>query len=214
MHAILSRMVLFTCNDCRERFPTFHPAYVPPPAIAKEMEILKHGKDGVATCNVEVSNWDELPPKEPMDGVAQCCTGRCLRCQKDMDGQLRDLGGDAERGQIVPLRSAENHMDPCFRFPWDDLKQLFDGASVVEAMLVALDHMQVNFVTVSSTGLRKFRRNTLSFPQDVPSFAERLQLMKNYRVGDRVNSVRGLGMGAEPRNPDRELRRAASATDY
>ena len=27
MHAILSRMVLFNCGVCRERFPTFHPAY-------------------------------------------------------------------------------------------------------------------------------------------------------------------------------------------
>ena len=101
-------------------------------------------------------------------------------------------------------------MDPCFRFPWHDLKDLFDGATVVEAMLVALDHMQVNFVTVS-TGLRKFRRNTLSFPQDLPRFAHRLQLMKNYRVGDRVNSSRGFGVDA--RNPDREVRRATSATE-
>ena len=62
MHTILSRMVLFTCNECNERFPTFHPAYVPPPAIAKKMEILKHGKDGVAGCSVEVASWDELPP--------------------------------------------------------------------------------------------------------------------------------------------------------
>ena len=82
-------------------------------------------------------------------------------------------------------------MDPCFRFPVDDLQWLFDQASVVEGMLIALEHMQVNFVTVSSTGLRKFRRNTLSFPQDIGSFARRQQLMKSYKVGDRVNSSRG-----------------------
>ena len=57
-------------------------------------------------------------------------------------------------------------MDPCFRFPWDDLKDLFASATLVEAMLLALEHMQVNFVTISS-GLTKFRRNTLSFPQDI-----------------------------------------------
>lgn len=101
-------------------------------------------------------------------------------------------------------------MDPCFRFPWDDLKDLFDHATLVEAMLVALDHMQVNFVQVSSTGLRKFRRNTLSFPQDVGTFAQRHGLMKNFRVGDRVNSVRGLG--DDPRNPDRDMRRATTAS--
>ena len=44
MHTILSRMVMFHCTTCNERFPTFHPAYVPPPAIAKKMEILKQGK--------------------------------------------------------------------------------------------------------------------------------------------------------------------------
>ena len=60
-------------------------------------------------------------------------------------------------------------------------------------MLVALDHMQVNFVTVSSSGLRKFRRNTISFPQDVFGFAQRHRFGGTYRPGDRVNSVRGLG---------------------
>ena len=80
MHAILSSMVVFTCNDCKERFPTFHPAYVPPPRIAKEMELLRHGKDGVAACNVEVAKWDELPPLQTVDGLALCCSGTCLRC--------------------------------------------------------------------------------------------------------------------------------------
>ena len=172
MHAILSHMVKFTCNHCKERFPTFHPAYAPPPSIAKDMEILRHGKDGVAACNVEVSHWDELPPLDAPDGVALCCSGTCLRCQRDMDEQAKDQGGDGARGQIVAKRSEENHMDPCFRFPWDDLKDLFESATLVEAMLIALEHMQVNFVTISS-GLTKFRRNTLSFPQDIVGFAQR-----------------------------------------
>ena len=101
-------------------------------------------------------------------------------------------------------------MDPCFRIPVDDLQDLFDGATLVEAMLVALDHMQVNFVTVSSSGLRKFRRNTISFPQDLSGFAQRHGLMKTFRPGDRVNSVRGLG--ADPRDPDRPVRRVTEAS--
>ena len=32
MHTILTRMVMFRCLVCNERFPTFHPAYVPPNA--------------------------------------------------------------------------------------------------------------------------------------------------------------------------------------
>ena len=46
---------------------------------------------------------------------------------------------DAEERDVVPLRSSQNHMDPCFRFPWDDLQALFAGATVTEAMLVATD---------------------------------------------------------------------------
>ena len=140
--------VLFTCNHCKERFPAFHPAYVPPASIANEMEVLKHGRDGLATCNIEVSEWDELPPFEVADGLAMRCSGTCTRCQKDMDLQLRDLGDGEGRGAVVVLRSEDNHMDPCFRFPADDLQWLFDQETVVEAMLIALEHMQVNFVTV------------------------------------------------------------------
>ena len=58
----------------------------------------------------------------------------------------------------------------------------------VEAMLVALDHMQVNFVTIRASGLQKFRRNVISFPQDVASFSARHGMMKQYITGDRVNS--------------------------
>ena len=99
MHAILSHMVIFTCDHCKERFPTFHPAYAPPPSIANDMEILKHGKDGVAACNVEVAHWDELPPLDAPDGVALCCSGTCLRCLRDMAEQAKDEGGDGARGQ-------------------------------------------------------------------------------------------------------------------
>ena len=52
--------------------------------------------------------------------------------------------------------------------------------------------MQVNYVTVRRTQLHKFRRNTISFPQDVAGFARRAGLLREYRVGDRVNSVLSL----------------------
>ena len=97
------------------------------------MELLKHGEDGVAACNVEVSKWDELPPLQPADGLALCCSGTCLRCQKDMDKQMMDQGGNEDRSAVVALKSEENHMDPCFRFPIDDLQDLFEGATLVKA---------------------------------------------------------------------------------
>merc|ERR1712032_1238046 len=118
----------------------------------------------------------------------------------------------AGQGEAVGmvLRSHENHMDPCFRFPRDDLQDLFDNATVTEAMLVALEHMQVHYVRVSASGFRKFRRNTLSFPQDIFAFARRHDLLKNFRPGDRVDSCRGaLG---DVRDPDRPERKATSAT--
>ena len=215
MHAILTNMGLFECHDCKERFPTFHPSYVPPPCIADDMEILKRRGDGVAACSVEVFKWDELPPflppllPESSTGLAFCAAGTCLRCQKDIDKEARDL----KKSAIIALRSEENHMDPCFRFPADDLRDLFAHATITESMLVALEHMQVNFVQISKSGLRKFRRNTISFPQDIAGFAQRLHLMKGFQLRDRVNSTRGPGVGADRENPDREERKAVHATD-
>ena len=145
MHAILSRMVLFQCGVCRERFPTFHPAYAPPPLIAQHMELLKRGNDGLAACCVEVAEWDELPPLDAPDGIAQCCYGTCARCRKEMDVLAKATGCE----EVVPRFSSQNHMDPLFRFPFSELKWLFDQSTLVESMLVALEHMQVNFITMS-----------------------------------------------------------------
>ena len=48
MHAeqtMLTRMVRFHCNTCTERFPTFRPAYAPPPELG--MHLLKRNfKEG------------------------------------------------------------------------------------------------------------------------------------------------------------------------
>ena len=63
-------------------------------------------------------------------------------------------------------RTSWNHMDPVWSFPHLELQALFDSATVVEAMLVALDHMQVTYVTVKGSGLQKFKKNVISFPQD------------------------------------------------
>ena len=84
-------------------------------------------------------------------------------------------------------------MDLVFRFPHEELQDLFDQATVIEAMLLALEHMQVSFVTIARTGLHKFRRNVISFPQDLATFAMRAGLLQRYKATDRVNSVRGPG---------------------
>ena len=133
MHAMTTNMVHFTCKECNERFPAFHPAFTPPAHVAKDMEILRHRKDGLATCSMEVAQWDELPPMQNSTGLAFSASGMCLRCRKDIDEQ------SALTQDVIALRSAENHMDPLFRFPIQDLQELFANATLTEAMLVALD---------------------------------------------------------------------------
>ena len=73
---------------------------------------------------------------------------------------------------------------------------------------MSLEHMQVHYTTVGRTGLSKFRRNVISFPQDVAGFAKRMRLLENYRVGDRLNSSRGPG-----EDPKRPMRCAHEATE-
>ena len=217
VHTMLTRMVLFECDCCRERFPAFHPAFAPPAAVAKQIELLKPGKGGVAVCNIEVATWDVLPvPPDATEEallVAERCSGLCLACHKDIEQQRLELAqglpahsAEAREALVVPRRSYRNHMDPLFRFPRNtDLQDLFDSATVVEAMLVALEHMQISFVTARGSGLVKFRKNVISFPQDIDSFARRTRLLGHFRAGDRVDSVRGPGPDA--RDPQRPPKR-------
>ena len=208
VHAMLTRMVLFDCNCCRERFPAFHPAFGPPAVVAEQMELLKCGADGVAPCSNAVATWEDLPlpPAAPEEHllVAESCTGVCQACHADIQKQRRDLAAglptlsaEEREGRVVPRRSYRNHMDPLFMFPGGEVKQLFDSATVVEAMLVALEHMQISFVTAKSTGLTKFQKNVISFPQDIEAFASRLGWLGNFQAGDRVDSIRGPGADLE-----------------
>jgi hypothetical protein len=168
MHTILTRMVMFRCLVCNERFQTFHPAYVPPESL--DMHLLKKGAGGVAQCNVEVASWTELPPfVDEVDGIARRYTGTFLCCRKDMDVQMCKRSIAGEEITPVPKRSFLNVMDPCWNFP-RQLEWLFKQASVSEACLVALDFMQVNFCTVRKTMMHVFRKNTISFPQDIVNF--------------------------------------------
>ncbi|MCP5040941.1 MAG: hypothetical protein GY944_07905, partial [bacterium] len=61
---------------------------------------------------------------------------------------------------------------------------------------------------VYRTGLMKFRRNVISFPQDIGAFAARWGFGKTYRVGDRVNCFLRPG-----EDLDRERVTPASATE-
>ena len=43
-HAILTQMVLFTCNTCKERFPAFHQAFSSPARV--KLDLLRRAKGG------------------------------------------------------------------------------------------------------------------------------------------------------------------------
>ena len=210
MHTILSRMVMCSCQWCRERFPTFHLAFEPLEWLQKSMEILKKGRTGVAACNVDVASWRELPafPEKggEDDAIAGECDGVCLRCQKDIDRQQQNETPESAPAAVVPKFSYLNTMDPNYQFP-EHFLELFQMATTTEAMLVSLEHMQVHYATVGRTGLSKFRRNVISFPQGVAGVAKRLRLLEGYKVGDRVNSLRGPG-----ENKDRPMKKSSNAT--
>ena len=136
-HAMLTRKVLFTCNTCRERFPAFHPAYEPPEDY--KLDRLKRGADGVAACNVEVAEWDELPPLEAPEEdllVAEEHSGCCWRCHVDVQEERGRHGVDTE-SVVVAKFGGRNHIDPVWRFPRGGLAALFQAASLAEPMFVA-----------------------------------------------------------------------------
>ena len=92
-------------------------------------------------------------------------------------GSWAQGGFDKVTEGIVPKRSFLNGMYPLYNFPGNQagvqLRNMFASATVLEAMLVALEHMQVSFVRSRRTGLPKFVKNVISFPQDIGSFAKR-----------------------------------------
>ena len=64
------------------------------------------------------------------------------------------------------------------------------NATILESMLVALAHMQVNFVYLRDfkdrrTGLTAFRKNVISFPQE----ALELQDLKNFFSSVEINDI-------------------------
>jgi len=197
VHTILTRMVLFRCKWCNERFQTFHPGYRPPEHL--KLELLRKAAGGVPVCSIEVAHWDRLPKKPSHETeedllVAKLYEGVCLGCQVDIDQQIK-LGVCP----IVPRRSHLNVMDPCWKFPHEELADLFSYATLVESMFVALEHMQVTLCQVRKTGLEKFKRNSISFPQDLAGFLARTGMLRveEYRPHDRVNSRCGPGTDLE-----------------
>ena len=99
---VIGNMVLFKCNVCSSRFPTYHPEVLPPLKLRT-----------TATCNVDVAEWDE-PPEHRNSTVASLHTGVCATCSRHLK-QVKDhpmLDG-------VNTFAAQNRMDPLMGFHGD-----------------------------------------------------------------------------------------------
>ena len=207
-HTILSSMVIFECRICVERFATFHPAYDPSDQI--DLTCMKRGQKGVAVCSIAVASWDGEPPpfKESEEDslVAKRYEGVCLRCKVDLDHE------EKTREVPIPKFSRMNYMDPCWYTLPEEIQQIFDCATVSEECLFCLEHMSVNVHRVMKVGgLSRFLKNCISFPQDIATWFARAGLLRPFREGDAVNSVRGPR--GDVRDAMREPVLAASASE-
>ena len=177
-------LVLFTCNECRVRFPAWKPDDVP------EVELQV-----VHACSNVVAQWDEDPENVVEKRLALRCSGLCLQCHTELLKVKEDpvLSGVTRFG-------AGNFQDPLSGFPGStvveltqlEMRRVFAQATVLEAMLVSLNHMQVSVCTFttsarSRTGLPNFRKNIISFPQKLSDLQQHLAFVSSLAANDIVN---------------------------
>jgi hypothetical protein len=180
-HRVLGNLVLFCCRVCRERFPTFHPAHAP----QVDLTIL-------ASCPVAVAEWEGGAPADARASDAPLHRGVCRRCADE----LRAVEDDPELRGVARFSGA-NHMDPLMGYPDDvaarrELDSYIDGASVVESMLVALHHMQVSVCYLRGrhsrfSALSCFRKNIISFPQDLLELQQMHSFLSRLTTNDVVH---------------------------
>ena len=196
-------MIRFECTLCDVRFPTFHPDYTPPFTL----DVLRH-------CSNEVAHWEDEKRPGPPTQFAETYRGRCKACELS----LKKVEDD-ECLKGVAVFSARNQQLPWHGFPATDrlttlqmTKQaLFDSATVLESMLVALAHMQVSVCMFegrggsSRTGISRFRKNNICFPQRVSELQQHEGFMSKLEVNDIVNVPR---LGAAPNNLFTDIVRA------
>ena len=184
MQDIMCHLVLFECNECRIRFPAFHPDFTP----EFDLQCTKQ-------CRNAVASWEGDPPSAACAKRAPVCRGVCKACADELE---KDENHELLKG--VVRFGAANSQDPLAGFPATDrvvlldmeLQDLFRQATVLEAMLVSLNHMQVCVCTFSSrtdsrTGLSRFRKNIIAFPQHVSDLQQHMSFVQSVRVNDIVN---------------------------
>ena len=190
-HTILGNLVHFQCKICKNRFVAFHPDHEPEPDMS--LHIL-------TTYSNKVDTWDTLPPPG-RSKVATFHKGRCKRCADS----LKKVEADDSLRNVVTF-SAPNMMDLLWGVPDVDaslgpdearrlqaLHYCFDNATVVEEMLVALLHMQVDVCYLQQgrrhqyTGMPAFRKNIIAFPQELAEVKQLLHFWTSLVPNDVVN---------------------------
>ena len=184
MQDVICHMLDFECRECRVRFPAFHPDYPPP----LELQITKQ-------CPNDVAEWEGGEPPAASAKQATHCRGLCGACQRE----LKKVENDELLRGVVRF-GAKNYQDPLAGFPATDpvqlldmqLHDLFRQATVLEAMLVSLNHMQVCVCTyeqrwAARTGLSRFRKNIIAFPQHVSDLQQHMSFVEGVRENDVVN---------------------------
>ena len=124
--------------------------------------------------------------------MASFHTGVCQQCRRDLE-QVQDH--DILRG--VAKLSAANRMDPLMGFPDDvrlrrHIQHIFDNATMLEVMLVSLQHMQVDTCHFyrrrgGTPGLPLFRKNIISFPQELLDMKQLHHFLSHLSPNDVVN---------------------------
>ena len=127
---------------------------------------------------------------------------RCKKEKENVEKHAEYMG--------VELWSAANAMDPLFGMDEGavrkEYKYLFEHATVVEAMLVALNHMQVDVFYLrghkeARGHMTGFRKNRISFPQHLTELQQLVSFLSNLKPGDIVNAKRRGRKYAGRRNP-------------
>ena len=124
--------------------------------------------------------------------MASFHTGVCQHCHRDLE-QVEDH--EILRG--VAKLSAANRMDPLMGFPDDvrlrrHIQHIFDNATMLEVMLVSLQHMQVDTCHFyrrrgGTPGLPLFRKNIISFPQELLEMKQLHHFLSHLSPNDVVN---------------------------
>ena len=182
---VMESLIFFTCRECHIRFPAFHPKHEDEMKKIK-LQITKH-------CPTAVAEWNTTPGTGQT--LAARHTGLCAKCAVETEKNQH------KEGLAGVLRFGErNGQHPLAGFPATDestlaamqVQDLFRQASVLESMLAALNHMQVSVCTFTSagksrTGLPRFRKNIISFPQHMSDLQQHFSFLAGVAINDIVN---------------------------